>query len=321
MGRSCTLAEPGPGFNEDSWPSSATCSMRIVRTRPAMFRARDGAGRRTARRATQIPETQDDDVGRAGVRVRGSVPRVDARRSAAPSGVSPHARPTSDRTNVSGKGGSVPSEVLPGPTEPNAARRHQARRSRSPNDPPTPVPQPDRRRRRRSTSRTSNKIFWPAEVHEGRPDRVLPRRSRRGSCRTCESTRRADAIPGWHRGQVVLPEGRARVRAGLDPHGSRSGATTRSATSSYFVCDDEDSLVYIANLGSIPLHIWASRVGSLELPDWCVIDLDPKEAPFSRCHSVGAGAAPDLRGGRPPELRQDDRQDRAAHHGAARAAS
>ena len=49
----------------------------------------------------------------------------------------------------------------------------------------------------------------------------------------------------------------------------------------YFVCDDEDSLQYIANLGSIPLHIWASRVGSLELPDWCVIDLDPKEAPFS----------------------------------------
>jgi len=29
------------------------------------------------------------------------------------------------------------------------------------------------------------------------------------------------------------------------------------------------------------MHIWNSRVGSLELPDWCVIDLDPKEAPFS----------------------------------------
>ena len=49
----------------------------------------------------------------------------------------------------------------------------------------------------------------------------------------------------------------------------------------YFVCDDEESLLYIANMASIPLHIWASRVGSLELPDWCVIDLDPKEAPFS----------------------------------------
>ena len=49
----------------------------------------------------------------------------------------------------------------------------------------------------------------------------------------------------------------------------------------YFICDDEETLLYVANMGSIPLHIWASRVGSLELPDWCVIDLDPKEAPFS----------------------------------------
>jgi len=57
----------------------------------------------------------------------------------------------------------------------------------------------------------------------------------------------------------------------------------------YFVCDDEESLLYLANMGSIPLHIWASRVGSLEQPDWCVIDLDPKEAPFSdviRCAQV-----------------------------------
>jgi bifunctional non-homologous end joining protein LigD len=49
----------------------------------------------------------------------------------------------------------------------------------------------------------------------------------------------------------------------------------------YFVCDDEESLLYVANLGTIPLHIWASRVGSLEQCDWCVLDLDPKDAPFS----------------------------------------
>ena len=49
----------------------------------------------------------------------------------------------------------------------------------------------------------------------------------------------------------------------------------------YFVCDDEESLLYVANLGSIPMHVWASSVGSLEMPDWCVLDLDPKEAPFS----------------------------------------
>jgi bifunctional non-homologous end joining protein LigD len=57
----------------------------------------------------------------------------------------------------------------------------------------------------------------------------------------------------------------------------------------YFICDCEESLLYIANMGSIPIHMWASRDGSLELPDWCVIDLDPKEAPFSdviRCAQV-----------------------------------
>jgi len=57
----------------------------------------------------------------------------------------------------------------------------------------------------------------------------------------------------------------------------------------FFICDSEEALLYLANMGSIPLHVWASRDGSLELPDWCVIDLDPKEAPFSdviRCAQV-----------------------------------
>ncbi len=49
----------------------------------------------------------------------------------------------------------------------------------------------------------------------------------------------------------------------------------------YFVADDVESLLYLANSGTIPLHIWMSRIGSLELPDWCVVDLDPKEAPFA----------------------------------------
>lgn len=49
----------------------------------------------------------------------------------------------------------------------------------------------------------------------------------------------------------------------------------------YFVADDLDTLLYLANLGTIPLHIWHSRVGSLDRPDWCLIDLDPKTAPFA----------------------------------------
>jgi bifunctional non-homologous end joining protein LigD len=28
------------------------------------------------------------------------------------------------------------------------------------------------------------------------------------------------------------------------------------------------------------LHIWSSRVQSLQHPDWCILDLDPKGAPF-----------------------------------------
>ncbi len=49
----------------------------------------------------------------------------------------------------------------------------------------------------------------------------------------------------------------------------------------YLVVDSTESLVYIANMASIPLHVYHSRTQNIEQPDWCVIDLDPKEAPFS----------------------------------------
>ena len=52
-------------------------------------------------------------------------------------------------------------------------------------------------------------------------------------------------------------------------------------TLNYFVCDNVETLLYVANMGSIPLHIWASRADALERPDWCIIDLDPKGAPFA----------------------------------------
>ncbi len=49
----------------------------------------------------------------------------------------------------------------------------------------------------------------------------------------------------------------------------------------YFVCDDLDALLYVANLATIPLHVWGSQLQSLQHPDWAILDLDPKEAPFS----------------------------------------
>ncbi|MGH7726940.1 MAG: DNA ligase D [Candidatus Eiseniibacteriota bacterium] len=54
----------------------------------------------------------------------------------------------------------------------------------------------------------------------------------------------------------------------------------------YFVIDDVESLRYVANMGTIPLHVWCSRVGSLDHPDWCVLDLDPKGAPFTQVVQV-----------------------------------
>ena len=47
----------------------------------------------------------------------------------------------------------------------------------------------------------------------------------------------------------------------------------------YVLIDDADGLAFVANLGSIPIHAWASRIGNLEKPDWTIVDLDPKNAP------------------------------------------
>jgi bifunctional non-homologous end joining protein LigD len=58
----------------------------------------------------------------------------------------------------------------------------------------------------------------------------------------------------------------------------------------YFVADDADSLAYVANLGTIPIHVWASRIATLEQPDWTIIDLDPKEAPFANVVTVAQAA-------------------------------
>ena len=54
----------------------------------------------------------------------------------------------------------------------------------------------------------------------------------------------------------------------------------------YFVVDDLESLRYVANMGTIPLHVWSACVSSLENPDWLVLDLDPKEAPFAHVVQV-----------------------------------
>jgi bifunctional non-homologous end joining protein LigD len=134
-----------------------------------------------------------------------------------------------------------------------------------------------------------NKIFWPADrytkgdliaYYKSISKWILPYLRNR----PLVLTRFPDGIDGKSFYQKDAPE--------FAPEWIRTTPIWSNDTErdiKYFVCDDEESLVYIANLGAIPLHIWASRVGTLEQPDWCVLDLDPKEAPFSdviRCAQV-----------------------------------
>lgn len=125
------------------------------------------------------------------------------------------------------------------------------------------------------------KVFWPAEgytkgdlieYYRGIAPWILPYLRNR----PVVLTRYPDGIDGKSFYQKDAPEF---APDWIRTVGIWSEDTQREIR--YFVCDELASLLYLANLGTIPLHIWASRVGSLELPDWCVIDLDPKEAPFA----------------------------------------
>ncbi len=54
----------------------------------------------------------------------------------------------------------------------------------------------------------------------------------------------------------------------------------------YIILDDLDSLRYIINLGTIPLHIWSACVTTLDYPDYCILDLDPKGAPMAHMANI-----------------------------------
>ncbi|MCA8974791.1 MAG: non-homologous end-joining DNA ligase, partial [Planctomycetes bacterium] len=64
----------------------------------------------------------------------------------------------------------------------------------------------------------------------------------------------------------------------------------------HHVIDDLETLLYVANLGSIDLHPWLSRVGSLDHPDYAVLDIDPKDAPFAHVVRIARAAGRLLRG-------------------------
>ncbi len=50
----------------------------------------------------------------------------------------------------------------------------------------------------------------------------------------------------------------------------------------YPLADNRASLLYLVNLGCIDQNPWMSRTGSLEHPDWMLLDLDPVETSFDQ---------------------------------------
>lgn len=49
----------------------------------------------------------------------------------------------------------------------------------------------------------------------------------------------------------------------------------------YLLCQDEATLVYMANMGCLEINPWHSRIGHLDKPDFMVLDIDPLDVPFS----------------------------------------
>lgn len=54
-----------------------------------------------------------------------------------------------------------------------------------------------------------------------------------------------------------------------------SYSESNDKTLQYLVCNDEATLLYMANLGCIEMHPWHSRAQKPDNPDYCLIDLDP----------------------------------------------
>ncbi|MGI9592917.1 MAG: DNA ligase D, partial [Myxococcota bacterium] len=120
-----------------------------------------------------------------------------------------------------------------------------------------------------------DKIFWPTEGYTKGDllayyERAWPWLEPYLRDRPVVLTRYPDGIEGKHFYQKNAPD--------FTPE----WATRREIDGTdYFICNDLRTLLYVINSGAIPLHVWSARLADLERPDWLILDLDPKQAPFA----------------------------------------
>ncbi|GGF05248.1 DNA ligase D [Flavobacterium limi] len=56
---------------------------------------------------------------------------------------------------------------------------------------------------------------------------------------------------------------------------------SNDANVNYLICNNKETLLYMANLGCIEMNPWNSTIKNIENPDWLVIDIDPDQQDFS----------------------------------------
>lgn len=84
--------------------------------------------------------------------------------------------------------------------------------------------------------------------------------------------------PGfWHKNMEILPDW---------INTAKIFSESQNKTNKYLVCNNEETLLYMINLGCIEIHPWFSRVGFLNYPDYLVFDLDPEDISFERVIDV-----------------------------------
>jgi len=125
------------------------------------------------------------------------------------------------------------------------------------------------------------KVFWPAEGYTKGDllayyDAVAPLLLPYLKDRPLVLTRYPDGIAGKSFFQKDAPEF---VPAWVRTERIYSKDAERDID--YFIVNDAETLRYVVNLGTIPLHLWSARLGTLDRPDWLILDLDPKGAPFT----------------------------------------
>jgi bifunctional non-homologous end joining protein LigD len=127
-----------------------------------------------------------------------------------------------------------------------------------------------------------NKIFWPREGYTKRDlinyydavsDWILPHLENR----PLSLKRYPNGIEGDYFFQKDTPESFPSWLHFAEVFSGHNQAPIR-----FVLANDRASLVYLANLGCIDQNPWMSRSGSLETPDFILIDLDPHECSYDR---------------------------------------